>query len=260
MTTTALPKTVTNSIGMRFVLVPAGTFVMGSPLEEKWRSKDEVQHEVVITRPFYLGVFEVTQKQWQAVMGSNPSSFNPEQVGSNIDDFPVESVSWLDAQVFLEHLTAREEEKQAGRTYRLPTEAEWEYACRAGASEYRVFHYGNTLCSTQANFNGNYPFEAAPGPYLERPTPVGMYEPNAFGLYDMHGNVWEWCADWYDKDYYPQSPRCDPTGPVAGTDRVLRGGSWDCFGPRCRSAWRNGIEPVSRCEYLGFRVALVTPE
>lgn len=247
-----------NSIGMKFALIPAGTFLMGSPPEEKRRSKDEEQHEVEITRPFYLGVFAVNQKQWQAVMGSNPSSFNPEHVGSNTDDFPVESVSWPDVQSFLEKLASLEEEKKAGRTYRLPTEAEWEYACRGGAAAYQVFHYGNSLTSTQANFNGNYPYEAAPGPYLERTSRVGSYQPNSFGLYDMHGNVWEWCSDWYDKDYYTKSPRCDPTGPAEGSSRAIRGGSWDCFGQRSRSAWRNGIEPENRYEYLGFRVVLVS--
>jgi formylglycine-generating enzyme required for sulfatase activity len=243
---------------MKFALIPAGAFLMGSPQEEKRRSKDEEQHEVEITRPFYLGVFEVTQKQWRAVMGSNPSSFNQDRLGSNTDDFPVESVSWQDVQTFLEKLAALEEEKKEGRRYRLPTEAEWEYACRGGASEYQVFHYGNSLSSRQANFNGNYPYEVAKGPYLERTSQVGSYEPNRFGLYDMHGNVWEWCSDWYDKDCYKKSPPRDPAGPAEGSSRVIRGGSWDCFGQRCRSAWRNGIEPANRFEYLGFRVVLVS--
>jgi formylglycine-generating enzyme required for sulfatase activity len=233
---------------------------MGSPPEEVRRSKDEEQHEVEITRPFYLGVFEVTQGQWREVMGNNPSSFNRDRAGSNTDDLPVESVSWPEVQTFLEKLAALEEEKKAGRKYRLPTEAEWEYACRGGASEYQVFHYGNSLSSTQANFNGDYPYETAKGPYLERTSQVGSYEPNRFGLYDMHGNVWEWCQDWYDQDYYKSSPRRDPAGPAAGSSRVCRGGSWDCFGQRCRSAWRNGTEPANRYEWLGFRVVLVSSE
>ena len=249
-----------NSIGMKFALIPAGTFLMGSPQEEKQRSKDEEQHEVEITKPFYLGVFEVTQKQWRTVMGNNPSSFNPERVGGNTDDFPVENVSWPEVQTFLENLSALEEEKKEGRKYRLPTEAEWEFACRGGAAEYQVFHQGNSLSSTQANFNGCYPYEAAPGPYLERPSKVGSYEPNRFGLFDMHGNVWEWCADWFDGGYYHNSPRRDPAGPSTGSSRVCRGGSWDCFGQRCRSAWRNGTEPATRYEWLGFRVVLVSSE
>jgi formylglycine-generating enzyme required for sulfatase activity len=261
MTTVSPPKSLVNSIGMTFALIPAGTFLMGSPQEEKQRSKDEEQHEVEITRPFYLGVFEVTQKQWREVMGSNPSSLNRDRVGSDTDDCPVESVSWHDAVAFCEALSSRPEEKAAGRKSRLPAEAEWEYACRGGAVEHQAFHYGNSLSSTQANFNGDYPYGGATrGAYLERTTKVGSYEPNAYGLYDMHGNVWEWCSDWYGNDYYKKSPRRDPTGPAEGTSRVVRGGSWDCFGQRCRSAWRNGTEPANRYEYLGFRVALVAAE
>jgi formylglycine-generating enzyme required for sulfatase activity len=260
MTTAWQPKTVVSSIGMKLTLIPPGSFLMGSPPEETRRSKDEEQHEVEITRPFYLGVFEVTQKEWRTVMGNNPSSFNPERMGSTTDDFPVESVSCLDVQIFLELLAALVDEKKAGRKYRLPTEAEWEYACRGGAAAYQVFHYGSSLSSTQANFNGSYPYATAPGPYLERTSKVGSSEPNGFGLYDMHGNVWEWCSDWSDKDYYKKSPRRDPAGPAEGSDRVVRGGSWDCFGQRCRSAWRNGIEPASCFEFIGFRVVLAASE
>jgi formylglycine-generating enzyme required for sulfatase activity len=256
-----------NSIGMKFALIPAGTFLMGSPPGEKQRSKDEEQHEVTLTRPFYLGVFPVTQAQWQAIMGSNPSYFcatgegKDEVRGMRTDDFPVEQVSWEDVMDFLKKLAALKEEREAGREYRLPTEAEWEFACRGGAAEYQVFHYGNSLSSTQANYNGSYPYGgASEGPYLERTSEVGAYEPNGFGLFDMHGNVWEWCSDWYDTDYYKTSPRRDPAGPAEGTSRVLRGGSWDCFGQRCRSAWRNGTEPTNRYAYLGFRVVLVSSE
>jgi formylglycine-generating enzyme required for sulfatase activity len=262
----SLPKSVVNSIGMKFALIPAGTFLMGSPPEEKRRSKDEEQHEVVITRPFYLGVNPVTQAQWQAVMGNNPSHFcttgggKDDVRGLDTSDLPVESVSWEDATEYLKKLSALKQEVEAGRAYRLPTEAEWEYSCRGGASEYQVFHYGNSLSSTQANYNGTIPYETPPGPYLERTSRVGSYEPNGFGVFDMHGNVWEWCSDWYDKEYHKQSPRRDPAGPSEGTSRVLRGGSWDCFGQRCRSAWRNSIEPAKRFEYLGFRVALIAPE
>jgi formylglycine-generating enzyme required for sulfatase activity len=251
-----------NSIGMKFAQMPAGVFVMGSPAEEKRRSKDENQHEVEISRPLQMGVHAVTQGQWRAVMGNNPSFFcaagdGKEKVeGLDTSDFPVENVSWEDAQEFLNKLNALEKEREAGRRYRLPTEAEWEYACRAGAKEYQVFHYGDSLTSTHANFDGDYPYEAPKGPYLGRTCKVGSYEPNAFGLYDMHGNVWEWCSDWYDMDYYAKSPRRDPQGPAEGTSRVLRGGSWDCFGQRCRSAWRNGIEPSKTHEFLGFRVVL----
>jgi len=280
MTTASLLKTVVNSSGMKFALIPAATFLMGSPQEEQQRSKDEEQHEVEITRPFYLGVFPVTQGQFHRLMGYNPSYFSsagrgkegvkyaPEPAGGrdkvkelgSTDDLPVENVSWEEAGEFCRRLGALEPEKAAGRVYRLPTEAEWEYACRGGASEYRVFHYGNSLASSQANFDGDYPYGAAQGPYLGRTCAVGSYEPNGFGLYDMHGNVWEWCSDWYDKDHYKESPRRDPAGPSAGSSRVCRGGSWDCFGQRCRSAWRNGTEPANRYEWLGFRVALVSSE
>jgi formylglycine-generating enzyme required for sulfatase activity len=265
---------------MKFAPIPAGTFLMGSPQEETRRSKDEGQHEVEISRPFHLGVFEVTQGQFRQVLGYNPSSFAGDGKGlegvkyaqepgggrdqvkdlGGTDDFPVENVSWDEAVEFCRRLSALEPEKAPGRQYRLPTEAEWEDACRGGAAEYQVFHYGNALSSTQANFNGNYPYGAARGPYLERTCKVGSYEPNRFGLYDMHGSVWEWCSDWYGQDYYQNSPRRDPAGPSAGSSRVCRGGSWDCFGQRCRSAWRNGTEPENRYEWLGFRVALVSSE
>src|SRR5262249_22585839 len=138
---------------------------------------------------------------------------------------PVDSVSWEDAVAFCQKLSEQAEEISKGRTYRLPTEAEWEYACRGGANASTPFAFGESLSSKQANFNGNYPYNAARGRYLERTAPVGSYLPNAFGLFDMHGNLWEWCADWYSEDYYSQSPRQDPPGPPRGTLRVLRGGS-----------------------------------
>ena len=171
---------------------------------------------------------------------------------------PVEQVSWEDAQTFLKKLSERPEEVKAGRKYRLPTEAEWEYACRGGASSPSPFHFGASLSSRQANFNGNYPYGgAAKGDYLECPCPVGSYQPNGFGLYDMHGNVWEWCADWYGKDYYATSPAKDPSGPAGGSVRVSRGGCWCDFGQVCRSAYRAGFTPAHRGSNLGFRVALV---
>src|SRR5262249_14353176 len=153
-------------------------------------------HEVEITRPFYLGVFPVTQAQWQKVMGNNPSWFcatgegAASVTGMNTDQFPVETVSWKEAAAFLKKLSALEKTRKARPGYRIPSEAEWEYACRGGAAEYQVFHYGNSLSFMQANFNGREPYEGAEGPYLERTCAVGSYRPNAFGLYDMHGNVW----------------------------------------------------------------------
>jgi uncharacterized protein (TIGR02996 family) len=200
---------VVNSIGMRLALIPPGVFLMGSPEEEEGRSEHEgPQYEVEITRPFYMGVFPVTQGQWQAVMGNNPSYFcasghfsGKDRVkGMNTDDFPVEQVSWKDAVIFLKKLAALKKEVEAGREYRLPTEAEWEYSCRGGACSSAPFHFGISLSSSQANFNGKYPYGGADkGPYLKRTCRVGSYKPNAFGLFDMHGNVFEWCNDWYER-------------------------------------------------------------
>jgi uncharacterized protein (TIGR02996 family) len=255
----------TNSIGMRFVLIPPGTFLMGSPDDEDGRNAAEGPvHEVEISRPFYLGTHPVTQAQWRAVMGDNPSHFcatgggKDSVKGMSTDDFPVESVSWEDVAVYLDRLSALEKESEAGRKYRLPSEAEWEYACRGGAAFYQVFHFGNSLSSKQANFSGNDPYGGADkGLYLERTCKVGSYPANAFGLHDLHGNVWEWCNDWYARDYYASSPRRDPLGPSEGSGRVIRGGSWADDGQGCRSAHRGDYAPAYRNDYLGFRLALV---
>jgi formylglycine-generating enzyme required for sulfatase activity len=180
---------------MKLVLIPAGKFKMGSPANEESRSEDEEQHEVEITQPFYMGAYEVTQEQYEKVMRHNPSRFNKANGGG--PTHPVENVSWEDATEFCKKLSALEKEQAAKRLYGLPTEAQWEYACRGGARESTPFHFGRSLSSTQANFNGDYPYEGAPkGQYLVKTASVGSYKPNDFGLYDMHGNVWEWCADW----------------------------------------------------------------
>jgi uncharacterized protein (TIGR02996 family) len=254
----------TNSLGMRFVLIPAGTFPMGSPENEERPDDEDLQHEVEITRPFYLGIYPVTQAQWQAVMGSNPSWFcateggKDKVTGMSTDDFPVECVSWEDVTAFLEKLSALEKERESGRKYRLPTEAEWEHSCRGGASSSQPFHFGNSLCSTQANFRGDFPYGGAEKrPYLERTCKVGSYAANAFGLYDLHGNVWQWCSDWFDADYYAGSPPRDPPGPSEGSFRVIRGGGWNSVGRHCRSANRGRDAPALRDFGLGFRVALV---
>lgn len=243
---------ITNSIGMKLVKIPAGKFTMGSPDSEKDRRQDEgPQHEVEITKPFYMGVYEVTQEEYQAVMGTNPSKF--ENVAwQKTRRFPVEQVSWTEAVEFCRKLSELPDEKKAGRTHRLPTEAEWEYACRAGTKT--VFHYGDSLSSSQANFNGAYPYGSGTnGPFLKRTTTVGSYPPNAFGLYDMHGNVMEWCADWYG-DYTKETQK-DPQGPQKGQDRVLRGGSWNTVGHIGRAAVR-GNDSGYRSYVLGFRVVL----
>jgi formylglycine-generating enzyme required for sulfatase activity len=250
---------IVNSIGMKLVRIPAGKFLMGSPATEPERDADEEQHEVVISRPFYLGAYEVTQGQYQKVNGKNPAQF-PAGGAS-----PVEQVAWSAAVNFCQKLSSLPDEKKAGRVYRLPTEAEWEYACRAGTST--PFAFGADLGSTQANFNGNYPYGvAAVGPYLKKPTKVGSYAPNAWGLYDMHGNVAEWCSDWYDPEYYKRSPRENPTGPEKGvqstgfgTDfyRVLRGGCWLDEGRGCRSAYRFRLQSTEPYQLVGFRVVCV---
>jgi len=229
-------ETFTNSLGMNFVLIPAGTFMMGSPSDELGRRKDELQHKVTITKSFYLQSTEVTQRQWREIMGSNPSRFK--DCGDNC---PVEQVSWDDAQEFIVKLNEREGTDK----YRLPTEAEWEYACRAGSTTRFCFGDDETTL-------GEYAWYSDTG---LRPHPVGQKNPNAWGLYDMHGNVWEWCQDRYGD--YPSSPVTDPTGPSLGTFRVLRGGSWGDYGlgADCRSALRLSVSPVSRNYGIGFRVA-----
>ena len=245
--TPATEKVITNSIGMKMVLIPAGEFMMGSPEGEEERSGDEKQHRIRITKPYYLGVYEVTQEQYEKVTGANPSLFK----GATR---PVEQVSWEDAVEFCRKLSRKE-----GRTYRLPTEAEWEYACRAGTTT--PFHFGGILNGKEANCDGNYPYGTGiKGPYLKETATVGSYAPNAWGLYDMHGNVYEWCADSYDSDYYGDSPTDDPTGPATRSYRVVRGGSWGSFAGSCRSAFRGNFSPGIRFSGLGFRVALVPSE
>ncbi len=238
------PATYTNSIGMRFVLIPAGEFLMGSPEGEQGASPDEKpQHKVRITKPFYLGVYEVTQREYVAVMGSNPSRFRAAT-------HPVGRVSWEDAVAFCGKLSAQE-----GQEYRLPTEAEWEYACRAGTTT--PFSFGSSLNGDHANCNGKRPYgTSAEGPSKRRTAPVGSYRANGFGLYDMHGNVWEWCADWYDAKYYGPLPVVDPVGPTGGWRRVFRGGGWGLDASCCRASYRAwGLPPQILLEDHGFRLA-----
>jgi len=212
---------------------------------------------VTLTRGYWLAETPCTQALWEAVMGENPSHFSrsgdgSDQVsGQDTSRFPVEQVLWEDATEFCHKLSAKEDKK-----YRLPKEAEWEYACRAGTTT--PFHFGSVLNGRQANCDGSYPYGTdEKGPSLPRTTAVGSYRPNAFGLYDMHGNVWEWCADWCDDEYYANSPRDDPTGPATGSCRVSRGGRWGHNAGACRSAYRGGYLLGDRYPDLGFRVALV---
>jgi formylglycine-generating enzyme required for sulfatase activity len=236
-------EAVTNSIGMKLVLIPAGEFLMGSPDTEDGRENDEHQHRVRITKPFYMGVYEVTQREYERVMGGNHSAFSrnsllkAEVQQFDTDQFPVESISWTDAIAFLQKLSELPEEKTAGRHYRLPTEAEWEYACRAGTQS--VFHFGNQSNGSDANVPSGHPYgTSVAGPELGRTTTVGSYKPNGFGVHDMHGNVFEWCQDWYGKDYYRVSPVGDPQGPSRGSQHVIRGGAWESDPVSSRSASR----------------------
>jgi formylglycine-generating enzyme required for sulfatase activity len=237
-------KEITNSIGMKLVLVPPGEFLMGSPDSDKDGQQDEKpQHRVRITRPFYLGATEVTQGQYRAVTGVNPSYFK----GSG--DLPVEWISWEDARAFCDKLNAREKPQLGGARYRLPTEAEWEYACRAGSTT--RFNFGDADASL-----GKYAWHA--GNSGSQTHPVSQKRPNAWGLFDMHGNVWEWCWDGYQENYYAASPGIDPLGPSgAVVGRVIRGGSWSNIPLNCRAAYRNRITQLNQNGSLGFRVARV---
>jgi formylglycine-generating enzyme required for sulfatase activity len=283
------PREWTNSIGIKFVLIPAGTFYMGSPESDTQAGPDEKpQHQVRITQPFYLGVHEVTRGQFRRFvdeagyqtqaekdgkggLGWNEDAKKPEKNPrytwqnpgfEQTDDHPVVNVSWNDAVAFATWLSRKE-----GNTYRLPTEAEWEYACRAGTKT----HYscgddpeglaavGNIADGTS---KAKYPDRAwaigiaARDGYIHT-APVGRFQPNQFGLYDMHGNVWEWCSDGYAADYYWQSPGDDPQGAAGAAPRVHRGGSWSSNTRDCRSAYRDKIAPGYRSSGVGFRLARV---
>jgi formylglycine-generating enzyme required for sulfatase activity len=252
--------TLVNSIGMKFVLIPAGTFLMGSRHADEFTQEDP-QHEVELTRPFFLGECPVTQETYECVIGKNPSYFSTTGDGQiwvwdlDTKSFPVETVSWTDAMAFCTALSKKPEEKAAGRNYRLPTEAEWERACRGGATFWSLFHFGDSLSSIQANFHGTLPFgTVVNGPNLRRPCPVCSYSPNAFGLFDMHGNVYEWCLDWYESHSFRSSKIRDPQGPETGQTRINRGGSWEESAFYCNSANRNCAHPDSRDSSVGFRV------
>ena len=228
---------------------------MGSPTSEAGRNSGETQHTVTLTKGFYVGKYAVTQGEYLALMGNNPSYFTTrDTIGNAIPpdlNHPVEQVSWDDATNYCAHLT--QQEQVAGRlpsgwVYRLPTESEREYACRAGTTT--AFHYGSALHGGMANFYDYYEYDAATGniyvpnpavPSLPRTTTVGSYQPNAWGLYDMHGNVWEWCRDWYGT--YPTGSVIDPQGAPSGSHRNIRGGCWDNYGDGCRSAFRVTCDP-----------------
>jgi len=237
-------STYTNSLGQTFVLLPAGTFTMGSPSEEYGRDNDETQHQVTFTQPFYMQTTEVTQAQWEAVMGSNPSYF------SGCPNCPVETVSWDDVQAYITQMNSRGE-----GTYSLPTEAQWEYAARAGSTT--AFANGGITeysdinkCEYDSNLDsiGWYCYNSDD----KTTNPVAEKASNAWGLYDMSGNVWEWCQDFYGK--YSSNAVTDPTGPSSGSNRVVRGGDHHNVAWVCRSANRLDYEPSTRRSGIGFRL------
>ncbi len=248
-------KPFTNSIGMKLVYIPPGEFMMGSrdsatAVSRKVRNRDRKyfleehpQHRVEITRGFYMSTTEVTQSQYRSIMDTS-------LIRRKRGDNPFRQVSWDDAVEFCRKLSEKE-----GRTYLLPTEAEWEYACRAGTTT--PFYTGETISTSQANYNGNYFYgSGTKGIYRKTTIDVGSFPPNAFGLYDMHGNVDEWCQDWHGENYYAVSPTSDPQGPSSGKYRVIRGGSWLWYPVHSRSASRSGNMPSSRSSNVGFRVLL----
>jgi formylglycine-generating enzyme required for sulfatase activity len=259
---------VVNHLRMRLVAIPSGRFAMGSSADQKEAESDETLHSVQLTSRFYLGQTEVTQEQYQRVMGANPSHFKDAGDGSR-KDYPVENVSWDDAVDFCRRLSELPEEQAAGRRYRLPSEAEWEYACRSGGQGAFAVGEGKRLEDHGwfANNSGLRPLDATAlwkedqANYMERilgnkgsTSRVGQKLPNAWGIHDMHGNVWEWCSDWYGD--YPVGTVVDPKGPESGTARVARGGGWHNPGSFCRSAFRFRDDPAQRDYDIGFRVVM----
>jgi formylglycine-generating enzyme required for sulfatase activity len=262
----AQPKTFTNSIGMEFVLVPSGEFQMGcSPADKECGAGEKPVHPVKITKAFYIGKFEVTQGQWKGLMGGNPSYFNESRVTDSWKDHPVEQVSWNAVQEFLQKMGTGE----TGRKYRLPTEAEWEYAARAGTNDPSQGGASDLVGWSWANSGGTT-------------HPVGQLKPNAWGIYDMLGNVWEWVQDGYDEKYYKDSPAEDPPGPVADDSshrslrhplgrgsithplskdmqRTIRGSSWYWNAKSMRVTERRSYKPEYADYSGGFRVVADVP-
>jgi formylglycine-generating enzyme required for sulfatase activity len=295
-----LPAELTNSLGAKLVLIPAGEFYMGStPLEigqvrridptfkKEWEQEDQPQHRVRISRPFYLGVHEVTRKefaQFARTTGYQTDAKRDGKGGCGFDaatgefrqdpvydwqnpgfaqneNEPVVNVSWNDATAFCEWLSRKEK-----AVYRLPTEAEWEYACRAGTTTLyctgdepeSLAAVGNVADGTLKTRFPNWSTISGRDGYAFT-APAGSFHPNGFGLFDMHGNVWEWCQDWYASGYYAKSPENDPPGPLRGSVRVFRGGSWYDAADLCRSAFRYWDAPTYRDYFLGFRIVAVPP-
>ncbi|MCG9889720.1 MAG: formylglycine-generating enzyme family protein [Thermosynechococcaceae cyanobacterium MS004] len=249
-------ETLPQTVSLEMVIIPSGEFMMGSPETEDERSGDEGPQHRVAVQSFLMGKYPITQEQWRVVAAlrlvkrhieADPSHFKGK-------DRPVEQASWLDAEEFCLRVS-----EATGRTYRLPSEAEWEYACRAGTQT--PFAFGETITSDLANFNGNYTYASAPeGKYRQQTTDVGSFLPNAFGLYDMHGNVWEWCLDhWHDQ--YNGAPTDGSAWLTKNenSSRILRGGSWFPYPRWCRSAYRGFNSPDIRYDIMGFRVVCDSP-
>lgn len=261
-----------NTGGIEMIKLPGGTFTMGSTFREEHTRYDYNPHSVTLS-PFYIGKYEVTQKQYTEIMGDNRSPVK----GENL---PANAVSWYEAIEFCNKLSVKYNLKPyygidktrkdkgnkdtqdklkynvtilGGNGFRLPTEAEWEYACMAGGAT--LYCYGDSLDSTMANFDGSRPYNAAKGTERKKVIEVGSFKPNAWGLYDVHGNVMEWCWDWYDEEYYKKSPAKNPKGPGSGEDRVLRGGSWYNGSNICRASYRMSTGPSAHLDGNGFRVA-----
>ena len=236
-----VPSEIANSIGMKMVLVHAGSFTMGSTIRVirvPGLDHDDPKHEVTISKSYYLGVFEVTQDEYEKVMGENLSKFRGKMN-------PVDNVNWADAVTFCRKLSDLPEEKTAGREYRLPTEAEWEYACRAGSTTEYCFGDAADELEEYAWYSKDQ---------LGRTHAVGLKKPNRWGLYDMHGNLCEWCQDFYEP--YTPGAETDPQGPGRGSNRVVRNGCWRERDANCRSAYRSPGGPGVRTDIVGFRVAL----
>jgi formylglycine-generating enzyme required for sulfatase activity len=247
---------------LKLVLIPAGKFMMGSPNDEEGRDgygirmmiagkndNEGPRHEVTISKPFYMGAYLVTQQQYQQVMGKNPSQ------SSKGPQYPVDNVNWAAANNFCKKLS-----QTTGKSVHLPTEAQWEYACRAGTTT--PFNTGKTISTDQANYKGDDVYgKGKKGEYRRKTTPVDMFKPNAWGLYDMHGNLFQWCSDWYDKNYYAKGKNIDPAGPATANGiKMLRGGSWFSPPHDCRSAHRYPDGQVFGHPYFGFRVVVDLPD
>ncbi|UJS24070.1 formylglycine-generating enzyme family protein [Thiothrix winogradskyi] len=235
---------VLRGVSSRFRWIKPGSFLMGSPISEFGREINEIQHDVTLTKGFWMADTACTQALWLAVMGSNSSKF-PQNLQN-----PVDSVSWEDVQVFLQ----RANNSDLGGVLRLPFEAEWEYACRAGTDT--PFAFGENITPGEVNYNGNYPYaNGVKGLYRAETRSVKSLRANAWGLYQMHGNVWEWCQDWYGA--YRSNPVSNPKGAESGTHRVLRGGSWYNFAKFVRSSSRSSGTANFRGSHIGFRLVLL---